>query len=200
MVEIKRVNLEDIVHVVRVHDEAFKGFFLTTLGDHFLKVYYQAVLKHEQGVLLGYYVDGKLEGFCAATKLAKGFNSSLVKKNCIRFGGVALKLLFTRPRAIVHLIKNFTKSNPDIIDDESYCELLSIGVSPMIQGTGAGKMMLRSLESVLEKEGLRKLSLTTDFFNNEKTVGFYKSQGYKKMYDFYTYPNRKMYRLIKQLH
>ena len=44
-----------------------------------------------------------------------------------------------------------------------------------------------------------RLSLTTDYYDNEQAVGFYKSQGYEVMYDFVTYPERRMYRLIKRL-
>jgi hypothetical protein len=43
------------------------------------------------------------------------------------------------------------------------------------------------------------MSLTTDFYNNIKTIEFYKGLGYNIYYDFIAYPNRKMYRMIKDL-
>ena len=36
-------------------------------------------------------------------------------------------------------------------------------------------------------------------YNNGKAIGFYHSMGYETMYEFVTFPNRKMYRLIKTL-
>ena len=51
----------------------------------------------------------------------------------------------------------------------------------------------------MKKEGVIYVSLTTDYDNNNKAVGFYNSMGYKILYEFVTYPNRKMYRLIKKL-
>ena len=53
-------------------------------------------------------------------------------------------------------------------------------------------------EKVKQNHGL-KLSLTTDYQDNDKAIGFYKSLGYEPWYDFVTYPNRRMYRLIKDL-
>ena len=44
-----------------------------------------------------------------------------------------------------------------------------------------------------------EISLTTDYYNNEKTIAFYKKMGYAVLYEFVTYPNRKMYRMIKNL-
>ena len=39
-----------------------------------------------------------------------------------------------------------------------------------------------------------KISLTTDYYNNEKTIGFYRSLGYQDYYEFVTYPNRRIIR------
>ena len=127
------------------------------------------------------------------------FNSSLVRENWRAYAFVALRLLVGRPGAIVRLVKNFTKGNPGVKDDGAYGELLSIGVAKEAQGTGAGKNMLRALETRLRESGVDRLSLTTDYYDNEQAVGFYKSQGYEVMYDFVTYPERRMYRLIKRL-
>lgn len=198
-IEVREVRPDEIPAVVRVHDDAFKGFFLTTLGDRFLEVYYRSVSRHKNGVLLGFYKERRLSGFCAATRLSRGFNSSLVRENWRAYAFVALRLLVGRPGAIVRLVKNFTKGNPGVKDDGAYGELLSIGVAKEAQGTGAGKNMLRALETRLRESGVDRLSLTTDYYDNEQAVGFYKSQGYEVMYDFVTYPERRMYRLIKRL-
>ena len=47
--------------------------------------------------------------------------------------------------------------------------------------------------------GSKRITLTTDYNNNERVVAFYKKSGYRIYYDFITYPNRKMYKLIKDL-
>lgn len=59
--------------------------------------------------------------------------------------------------------------------------------------------MLAATEVALKEKGVEKASLTTDYDNNESAVGFYLSMGYETLYEFVTYPNRKMYRFIKLL-
>jgi ribosomal protein S18 acetylase RimI-like enzyme len=123
----------------------------------------------------------------------------LIKQNLISFVLIGLKLIITKPKALIHLFKNLNKSNPNITDNGEYAELLSIGVSDTKQGQGLGKKLMIKLESELISKGCENLSLTTDYFNNESAVEFYKISGFTIFYDFIAYPNRKMYRMIKKL-
>lgn len=197
--EIRKVTKHEINQVVTIHKKAFNDFFLTQLGDKFLWVYYYSVSKNKNSILIGYYDDEKLLGFSCATFLSRGFHKNLVKENLLRFGIIGIKLIFTKPGSLIRILKNFSKSNKSIKDDGNYAELLSIGVYPGIQGSGIGKQLLTKLERQLSFNGIKLLSLTTDFYKNDKTIGFYKSLGYEIMYEFIAYPNRKMYRLIKNL-
>lgn len=196
---LKPVKKNEVNFLVKIHEAAFPDFFLTQLGDVFLRFYYKSVLKHKQGVLIGAYKADELIGFCAATQLSKSFNLSLIINNFFQFSIVGVRLLFTNPKAIIRLFKNLTKSSSDNNDDGSYAEILSIGVDPKKQGGGLGKKLLKAVEEELEKNRIDKLSLTTDYYNNDNAINFYKSLEYKIMYVFETYPNRKMYRLIKNI-
>jgi len=196
---IQKIEKSHIPTVVKIHKEAFKGFFLTSLGENFLQVYYNAINKNKRGILLGYFDNEQLIGFCAATFLSSGFNSYLVKNNISKFVLIGFRLLFTKPFGLIRLFKNFTKSNAIFSDKGQYAELLSIGVDPDFQGRGAGRLLLIALEKELKDHGANQLSLTTDYCNNDKTLKFYKSLNFEIMYDFVAYPNRRMYRLIKEL-
>lgn len=144
--------------------------------------------------------DGnRVVGFSAATTNCKGFNSRLIKSNLFGFCMLTLKLVFTNPKALLRLVKNLTKKSSEIDDNEEYAELYSIGVDLSQQGKGIGKLMLTKTEVALMHKGVEKVSLTTDYNDNEQAIGFYKSMGYKTLYEFVTYPNRKMYRFIKTL-
>ena len=197
--EIKRIPKKDLKQVVAVHKDSFKGFFLTELGDHFLEVYYDCVRKDEKGILLGYYEDEELFGFCAATTISQKFNAHLVKKNLFCFFLIGIRLVITRIPSLVRLFKNFSKTNSTMHDEGNYSELLSIGVSNKKQGLGIGKKLLIQLENEMKLKGCSKLSLTTDYHNNEKAIQFYKGLGYDIFYDFVAYPNREMYRMIKKI-
>ena len=199
MIEIREALPTDIERIVDVHNAAFKDFFLTSLGSRFLALYYRSVLMHPRGVLLVSDNGEGVIGFCAGTVLSAGFNSSLIKSNFSSYVIEGLKLLLTNPVSLWHLFKNFSKENSNVGDKGEYAELLSIAVDPNTQRSGAGKSMLLALEEEAKKRGGKQLSLTTDYNDNEKAIGFYQSLGYREWYDFVTYPNRRMYRLIKDI-
>ncbi len=199
MIEIKKAQEKDVPEIVSIHVKAFPNFFLTSLGEGFLQLYYKSVLNSSDGVLLIGKTENESVGFCAGTMHSAGFNARLIKSNFLGYVSQGARLLFTQPLSILHLIKNMTKENADLGDKGEYAELLSIGVDPARQGGGVGKKMLTALEEEVIKRGGSVLSLTTDYEDNEKTVGFYQSLGYNEWYDFLTYPNRRMYRMIKQL-
>lgn len=204
-IEIKSVG-KDIEYidklvkeVVDVHLSAFPNFFLSTLGAGFLRTYYRCFVEHKNGNLIVATMDDKVVAFAAATSECRGFNTSLLKKNLFAFGCRFLVLLFTKPMAIVHLANNMTKTSEEVEDNEDYAELYSIGTIAVVQGKGIGTKLMERLEVRLKKQGVEKVSLTTDYVDNDATLSFYKKNGYEVLYEFLTYPNRKMYRLIKKI-
>ena len=199
MIAIQTATSNDIETIVKVHESAFPEFFLTQLGTAFLKLYYKSVMNHRDGILLVCRKEGETIGLCAGTVMSAGFNTRLIKANFLKFGWESIKILFTRPKGLIHLMKNMSKEDSSVGDDGNYAELLSIAVDPKVQRSGAGKAMLLELEKVIKEKRGKRLSLTTDYEDNDKAVSFYKSLGYEPWYDFVTYPNRRMYRLIKQL-
>ena len=204
-IEIKSVG-KDIEYidklvkeVVDVHLSAFPNFFLSTLGTGFLRTYYRCFVEHKNGNLIVATMDDKVVAFAAATSECRGFNTSLLKKILFAFGCRFLVLLFTKPMAIVHLANNMTKTSEEVEDNEDYAELYSIGTIAVVQGKGIGTKLMERLEVRLKKQGVEKVSLTTDYVDNDATLSFYKKNGYEVLYEFLTYPNRKMYRLIKKI-
>ena len=196
---IRVATSKDVSQIVDIHMNAFEGFFLTTLGRSFLSFYYNAFIKSKDGIVLCADMDNGVCGFAAATKQCKGFNSNLIKTNFMRFVLLAIKLLFVKPAALIRLAKNLSKKS-DIIDDpEDYAELFSIGVAENTQGKGVGKKLLAAIEENLKSESVEKVSLTTDYYNNDSAIAFYRTMGYETLYEFTTYPNRRMYRFIKLL-
>lgn len=197
--DIRRATVNDVNSIVGIHIDAFNGFFLTSLGSRFLKFYYTCFIKSKETIVMVAEENGQIYGFSASTKVCKGFNSRLIKNNLFAFACLSLKMMFTTPSSLFHLVKNLTKKGEGVEDNEDYAELYSIGVSKNAQGKGIGKKLLLASEYVMKEEGVLRVSLTTDYYNNDGAVGFYHSMGYETLYEFVTYPNRKMYRLIKTL-
>ncbi|MEO6549757.1 MAG: GNAT family N-acetyltransferase [Ferruginibacter sp.] len=196
---IRPLNKKDIPGIVAVHLSAFSGFFLTTLGPAFLRKYYSAVIGHKDGICIGCEnSDGLIIGFAVGTRLSKGFHRNILCRHWITFFQEGVRLLVTKPGAIVRLAKNLNKNNSGA-DDGLYAELLSIGVSDTTEGKGVGRSLIKQFEVAAIESGAKRICLTTDKFDNEKIIGFYLKNGYEVYCDFITYPHRSMYKMIKNI-
>ena len=200
MIEIRKAKVQDVDSIVSIHNQAFPDFFLTTLGSRFLQLYYKCMCNCKNAITLCAEENGEVKGFATSSFYSHGFNTTLIKKNLFKFGLMGVELMFTKPKAILRLAKNLDKKAEGnaVEDNGEYAELYSIAVMPGNQGSGIGKKLLIATEETVAKHN-SKISLTTDYYNNEKTIGFYHSLGYQDYYEFVTYPNRRMWRMIKQL-
>ena len=197
---IRKATSEDIDGIVKIHQDAFKDFFLTSLGEPFLKLYYGTIVNSNDGVVYCDVKDKSIVGFSATSYVSHGFNSKLIKHNLFKYGCEALRLFFSQPKAVLRLIRNLNKESKDntIKDGGLYAELYSIAVDPNCQGEGIGRFLLTVTEADV-KDHNSEISLTTDYYDNDKTIAFYRALGYKEFYDFTTYPERRMWRMIKEL-
>jgi ribosomal protein S18 acetylase RimI-like enzyme len=185
--------------LAKLHIQAFNNFFLTTLGSGFLQTYYQTCLKSKEAIAVcATNEKGEIIGFGMGCILSKGFHKRLVFQNFTKFSLQALRIIFTNPKAIFRLSYNLDK-NSNKIDDGNYAELLSIAVSPAEKGSGVGKKMIAYFEAEAKAKGCLKVALTTDYYNNDDVIAFYKRSGYEMFYEFSTYPNRRMYKMIKEI-
>ena len=48
---IRKAKVEDVDSIVNIHKAAFESFFLTSLGERFLKLYYSTFIKSKKGVV-----------------------------------------------------------------------------------------------------------------------------------------------------
>lgn len=197
MIKYRKAFPSDYKQFGDIHIQAFKGFFLTTLGINFLYTYYFSCLKNKKTIAVcAYNENNEIVGFASGSVWSKGYHKSIILSNPIRFGMAALRIFFTKPLALVRLLNNLTKNNNEV-DKGDYAELLSIGILPSYKGKGIGKQILIEFEKEAVICNSKRISLTTDCYNNENVLQFYKKLGYEVFYDFLTYPNRKMIKMIK---
>lgn len=190
---------EDANKLADVHVQAFKGFFLTSLGMGFLRTYYRACLNQSSTIACGLNdEDGNVVGFATGTLESKGYHRKVFISNSFNFLNAIAKSFLTNPKILFRLIRNLEK-NEMIEDDQNYAELLSIAVLPDSKGNGLGELLLTSFEDQARNRGALRIALTTDFYNNEGVIKFYEKCGYSFFYSFETYPKRKMVKMIKSL-
>jgi ribosomal protein S18 acetylase RimI-like enzyme len=197
MIKTRMIIEQDVDDIVDVHIEAFPGFFLTSLGKSFLRLYYESLLKHKEGVAICAVDElSGIVGFCVGTTSSVGFHKRLIINNLFQFGIRFLILLFTKPGSIARLFFNMEKQPVKQIDG-IVAELLSIGVIKSVKGSGVGSVLVKRFEDELILRKSSVVTLTTDYNNNEDVIGFYRNKGYEIYCDFISYPNRKMYKMIK---
>lgn len=195
---VREVTNKDIDQVVKIHLLAFENFFLSELGERFLCSYYRSFANSERGIVLGCFEEDKMMGFAATAISSRGFNKSLILSNPGAYILQGIRLLFSKPKTIIRLYENMSKTD-STKDDGDYAELFSIGIDPSCQGKGVGSTLLSATEKALTEKKIKRISLTTDTYNNEKALSFYHSMDYDILYEFTAYPDRQMFRLIKTL-
>lgn len=197
--KIRKLNLYDSKKVVEIHLKSFKDFFLSSLGERFLYTYYKSCINSTEAIAIcAIDEDENLVGFSVGCIHSKGFHKRLIMENLLDFMIQGIIILFSNPKALIRLLNNLGK-NTNIKDRGDYVELLSIGVLPGFNGQGIGKELMKNFEEESRLRNAKEITLTTDLNNNNKVLEFYYKNGYSVYYDFTTYPNRKMYKLIKKL-
>ena len=200
--KIRKAYQTDNQYLAQLHISVFPGFFLSTLGEKFLTTYYRVVLKHPETIcLFAEDENAHICGYVLGRVNAKGYLKRIVKSAPLIFTWEAIKLLFSRPRALIRLVKNLDKKRNDseVNDSQDYAEIGLIGVLPEYKGQGIGHLLFNEFVSILKEKGVGNVSLTTDANDNENTLTAYKAWGFEVYYKFISYPNRCMCRLIKTI-
>lgn len=192
---VRNAKKDDVQKIVKIHDERFSGFFLSTLGRPFLKIFYTAFLK-EPAVLLVLEDEGEIKGFAAGSRNNNSFFKKLLKNNLFQFASVGIEILIKNPAALKRMRSN---ANSAEIINFNFAELLSIATFK--NSKGYGKILLNEFETEIGRKNTENLpiSLTTDYNENKKVVDFYLQSGYQIHHVFESYQNRKMYRFIKNI-
>lgn len=197
--QYKVIEPTEYRRVAEIHQFAFPDFFLSSLGLKFLETYYKASLKNIETVAIGAYNEkNEIVGFSIGCQRSLGYHKRLVMRNFLLFFYRGVTLFFTKPNSLIRLVRNFDK-NSNSADDGEYAELLSLGVLGYLKGKGIGRELVQVFENNLIYRKCSKVTLTTDVQSNNAVLEFYKKNGYSIFYEFMTYPNRRMYKMIKYI-
>lgn len=198
---IRIANIRDAKTLASIHASVFPGFFLSTLGEDFLLTYYKSVLKYPDTICYFAEDGGEVIGYVLGRARARGYLKKVVLSRPLNFIWQGFKLIFTKPNALIRLIKNLDKKRDDsqVSDNQDYAEIGLIGVLPQYKSRGIGRSLFNQFVDDLKFRGVKKLSLTTDVVNNDATLKAYNAWGFEVFYEFVSFPNRRMYRMIKTL-
>jgi hypothetical protein len=170
---IRDMFSDDIDSVVKIHQKAFKGFFLERMGPEFLSVYHHCVFDYAQSVALVHVNEkGVVDGFVAGYENPTQFYAALrsAKRKLVRPVFVALA---RRPWLILKVLSNFVRvrESSTSLYSQGVIELGTIGV--VNSGGGAGGELIRAFIEKSWSLGAHSINLTTDRDDNERAHKFY---------------------------
>jgi|688.fasta_scaffold783752_1 ribosomal protein S18 acetylase RimI-like enzyme len=183
--------------IVNIHSNAFKNFYLTSLGKPFLNEFYNSILNHNNGFIIGLIFQNRLVAFAAGTSCEQNFFSDIFKKNFFSLALSCMPALFKNPLKIFSVLEHLinVKSNKE---KRTNASLLSICVDPSFPNMGFGQIILKEFENELFKVNDR-ITLTTDALNNQYVNNFYIKNDYLLHSEFFQ-GKRKMNLYIKKFH
>jgi ribosomal protein S18 acetylase RimI-like enzyme len=192
-VHIQRMLPKHIESVVRVHLESFPGFFLSSLGPGFLRLFYQGVLNDETGIAVIAEREDVVLGFVCGSNAPRGFYRRLFQKQWWRFGWAAMGALARRPwmvRRFLGAVRMRVVSE----DAAPAAELMSLAISPHAQRQGLGGDLVLRFLAEARSLGASRVTLTTDRQANQHVNSFYHRLGFALAASFVTNTGREMNR------
>lgn len=172
---IRPATSADVPKITEIHLAAFPGFFLSFLGARFLRLFYsEAVLLGE--ICLVATSGGAVVGFTMGSAQPGGFYGKLIKRRLFAFGLAALPAVLRKPSTALRVARALLKPK-QAAKAAGIATLMSIGVDPAVQGTGAGKALVLAFFDEARRRGASVVDLTTDKVENERTNAFYRALG-----------------------
>ena len=194
MTEISKLEVatkEDIRRIAHLHKRAFPHFFLTQLGEPFLRALFSGYVEDANSGIITAKDEGRIIGFIAYSKDYPRFYKWLIKKHLLRFAVRSVGAAIKHPSFIKRLLGAFKKSD-SVVKAEKYVELAGICVDPEIEHHGVGTQLIDYLKSIVDFKTYAYINLETDADNNDGVNKFYIKNGFKLERTFVTSEGRRM--------
>ncbi len=195
---IRDMRSEDIEAVVGIHLESFPGFFLSFLGPKFLRLLYEGIMTHPQGLVLVAESDPGVDGFVAGVTDQSNFYRRLIRERAHLFAWASLRAVVRRPRIIPRLFRAIRQSRRSE-ESAAKASLMSIAVRPGASGKGTGKDLVAAFSAAMSKRGIGAYGLTTDRDANDRVNLFYRRLGFRLARTFVTPEGRAMNEYVMDL-
>ena len=199
-VTYRRATPQDIDAIVQVHNVAFPGFFLTSLGDHFLQLVYRAFLEIDSGICIVAQDGDRLHGVVAGAANPALFFATLRRRRGVRLALAAAPRLLHNP---LHLVRKcvwaffYRGEQPAAMSEAGL--LSSVAVSPEVSSRGIGQQLVDTFCGELRCRRVESVYLITDQTDNELVNRFYRKCGFHLVDTIERFEKRRMNRWAKSL-
>lgn len=185
---------KDCRELALLHQKAFPGHFLSSLGTPFLEQFYLGFVNEPSAVTVVHRSStDKLVGVAVGTTEPARFYRRLLLKRGMALGATALWAAMRNPRVLIQLLRRF-RHRGEVLDAPTGALLSSICVDPASSGQGIGTRVLGSWTDQLKKAGGFSAYLTTDADENKAVRAFYERQGWFLELEYVTAESRMMAR------
>lgn len=189
----------DVPALADLHRRAFPDFFLSRLGDPFLRQLYLGYTSDPDAVVsVARDQHGHVIGACVGTTHPSGFFSRLLKERFIGFVRASLLAAVRNPQFAPRLLAAvaYRGDAPPGLDGAL---LSSLCVDPKAQNEGIGRALEEAWCVRAAELGARRAFLTTDADGNEAANRFYQRRGWQLTDQFVTKQGRRMNRYRREL-
>lgn len=177
--------------LAKAHMICFPGYFLTNLGEDFLRTYYGSYLHSVHGFGVVALDDkGEVVAFAVGTTELDGQDAKLLRahagrvlwtvaKGCLLDAEVR-RQVYSRLRRFGRVIKRASREGSSSSFQGTpapFVSLTSIGVVPALRGSGLASELLNRFELEARTRDFREIRASTSI-DNFRAVEFYKKSGW----------------------
>jgi len=181
----------DVREAARLHKAAFPTFFLSELGEPFLREFYRGFLEPGAVTLVARSSDNVIIGVVVGHVEPSGFFRRLLVRRWYAFAWAGLGLAVRRPSVIPRLFRAISYRGDAPLGADGAL-LSSICVAPQAQGTGLGRVLISGWTRGVVAAGVRSAYLTTDAQDNHDVNAFYESSGWVRTATYRAREGRRM--------
>jgi ribosomal protein S18 acetylase RimI-like enzyme len=178
--EIGELRASDVPTLADLHLRAFPGFFLSSLGESFLRQFYRGFIGDPAAVaVVARNSAGRPVGAAVGSTEPAGFFRRLLRRQLWGFLGAALRAITTDPGTAPRLIRALWYRGDSNAPGIEGALLSSICVDPRVQGSGVGNDLLHAWVGAAAEKGARSAYLFTDAADNDGVNHFYLAHGWR---------------------
>lgn len=190
----------DVDAIVHLHNLAFPGFFLTSLGGSFLRLLYQAFVDVDGGICIVAHDGDGLRGVVVGAADPASFFATLRRKKAGLFALAAMPGLLRDPLLVARKCVwavFYRGEQPAALPGAGL--LSSVAVSPGMSGRGIGQKLVEAFCDELRRHSVEYVYLITDETDNERVNRFYRKCGFHLVDTFERFEKRRMNRWAKSI-
>ena len=194
MIEIKDIkgNQKNLINkIVAIHLAAFENFFLTFMGQGFLRLMYKCYCDFEKAGIIIALMDGEPVGFLAYSEDLSGLYKFMLRRKLLQFIWYSIGAFIRKPKIFLRLIRALSKPK-ESKREENYIEVTSLAVKPENKSAGIGTKLLSEIKNRVDFGKFKYICLETDAENNEAVNHFYQKNGFVLFKQYTTHEGRKM--------